>query len=217
MRNRLKRASSWVWLVPAMFVGVSAHAEMRITYQAAGNVTMIIGGAVPAASAGRGQSGLSAVKTTGARRGLYTNMVRKAAVDARIDPDLLASVVDVESAFDPFAVSPAGAAGLMQLMPATSRRFGVDDPFNPASNLRAGASYLRLLLDRFADTELALAAYNAGEGAVIRNGMRIPPYRETQAYVPKVMARYDARRRHEANSSENTTEFSAGQSVVKTF
>ena len=78
----------------------------------------------------------------------------------------------------------------MQLMPATAQRFGVKDPFDPEQNVRAGATFLRSLLDAFAgDTRLALAAYNAGEGAVIRSGNRIPDFAETQAYVPRVLAR----------------------------
>jgi soluble lytic murein transglycosylase-like protein len=79
----------------------------------------------------------------------------------------------------------------MQLMPATARRFGVSDPFDPVDNVRGGARYLRWLLDRFGgDLTLALAGYNAGEDAVVRAGYRVPPYAETQRYVPRVLARY---------------------------
>jgi soluble lytic murein transglycosylase-like protein len=92
-------------------------------------------------------------------------------------------------------VSPAGARGVMQLMPGTAQRFGVDDParslFDAATNLRAGAAYLRVLHDRYGrDLHLVLAAYNAGEGAVARYGNTVPPFAETQAYVRDVLAVY---------------------------
>ena len=104
-----------------------------------------------------------------------------------IRPDLVRAVIQVESAFNPRAVSPKGAMGLMQLMPATAKQFGVIDPFNPAENIRAGVSYLRQLLDRYDhDEQLALAAYNAGPGAVDKYGSKVPPYKETQNYVLKI-------------------------------
>jgi hypothetical protein len=109
-----------------------------------------------------------------------------------LDPLLVLEVVRAESNFDPRARSHKGALGLMQLIPATARRFGVDDPFEPIQNLRGGMAYLRWLLDRFdGDQALALAGYNAGEGAVERHG-GIPPYAETRAYVRRILARYSA-------------------------
>jgi soluble lytic murein transglycosylase-like protein len=105
---------------------------------------------------------------------------------------LLHAVISVESGYNARAVSKRGAAGLMQLMPETARRFGVADVFDPADNVRAGAQYLIALLKLFDnDLRLALAAYNAGEGAVIKYGRRIPPYRETAAYVPRVVGFYE--------------------------
>lgn len=115
-------------------------------------------------------------------------LIRAAAEEASLDPALVAAVAAVESGFNPRAVSPAGAVGVMQLMPGTAAELGVSDPFDPAQNVRAGARYLRNLLDRFGKLELALAAYNAGPGAVERYG-GIPPYRETVEYVKKVLDR----------------------------
>ena len=106
-----------------------------------------------------------------------------------VRPDLVRAVIQVESAFNPLAVSPKGAMGLMQLMPATAARFGVVNAFNPAENIRAGVGYLKQLLTRYENNEeLALAAYNAGPLAVDRHGSRIPPYRETQDYVRRINA-----------------------------
>jgi soluble lytic murein transglycosylase-like protein len=104
-----------------------------------------------------------------------------------IRPSLVRAVVQVESGFNPRAYSPKGAMGLMQLMPATAREFGVHNPFSPEENIRGGVAYLRQLLDRYDNNEeLALAAYNAGPGAVDKHGQSIPPYRETRDYVTKV-------------------------------
>ena len=117
----------------------------------------------------------------------YEPLIRQHASQQGLRPELVRAVIQVESAFNPRAVSPKGAMGLMQLMPATARRFGVIDPFNPAENIRAGVSYLRQLLERYDQNEqLALAAYNAGPAAVDKYGSSIPPYKETQNYVRKI-------------------------------
>lgn len=110
-----------------------------------------------------------------------------------LDPALVHAVVGTESAYRSDAVSIKGAVGLMQLMPDTARRFGVTDLTDPDANLRAGTAYLSHLLDLFKDLPLALAAYNAGEGAVISHGYRIPPYPETQAYVRDILRKYSGR------------------------
>ncbi len=115
-------------------------------------------------------------------------MILKAAKQNNLRPELLEAVVQVESGYNPDALSNKGASGLMQLMPATAHALGVNDPFDPEQNLMGGAKYLRQQLDRFnGDEKKALAAYNAGPGAVTRyNG--IPPYPETQKYVNKVLS-----------------------------
>ena len=106
-----------------------------------------------------------------------------------INPALVRAVIQAESAWNTRAVSHKGALGLMQLMPETATALGVADPFDPAQNIQAGVRYLKWLLDRYdGNAELALAAYNAGPGAVDKYGRKIPPYRETQAYVRKIVS-----------------------------
>jgi soluble lytic murein transglycosylase-like protein len=122
---------------------------------------------------------------------LYNKQIQKVAKKYRIDPALVHAVILAESQYNPDAVSRRGASGLMQLMPDTAQRYKVSDVFDPKQNIRAGAQYLRDLLKLFDnDLELTIAAYNAGEGAVIKSGWRIPPYPETVAYVPKVLSYY---------------------------
>lgn len=122
----------------------------------------------------------------------YAAQVERAAAEAGVDPALVHAVVTAESGYNPRAVSPAGAQGLMQLMPATARRYAVGNAFDPAENVRGGTRYLRDLLGMFDnDVALALAAYNAGENAVLKYHRTVPPYRETRAYVPKVLRLYD--------------------------
>ena len=123
-----------------------------------------------------------------ARRKRYAPLIQREAARHGIDPELVHAVIRAESGYDTRARSPAGACGLMQLMPATAARFGVADRWDPAQNIRGGVAYLRFLLERFDhDLRLALAAYNAGEGAVEQYGRRIPPYPETQTYVRRVL------------------------------
>ena len=118
---------------------------------------------------------------------LYDYLIDEHAKTNGVRTDLVRAVVQVESAFNPYAKSPKGALGLMQLMPMTIQQFGVRNPFNPIENLSAGVAYLRQLLDRYNNNEeLALAAYNAGPGAVDRHNQSVPPYRETKDYVLRI-------------------------------
>ena len=115
----------------------------------------------------------------------YRSLASQIAVEEGVDPDLFMRLVDAESSFDPNAKSSAGAIGLTQLMPGTANALGVD-PTDPVQNLRGGARYLKQQMDRFGDPSLALAAYNAGPGNVSKYG-GIPPFKETQAYVDRIM------------------------------
>jgi len=117
--------------------------------------------------------------------------IQRAALTYGLEAALLHAVIKAESAYNARAVSPKGAVGLMQLMPGTASRYGVTDRYDPEENIEGGASYLRDLLRMFNnDVSLALAAYNAGEGAVRKYGNTIPPYQETQYYVSRVLSLY---------------------------
>jgi len=121
----------------------------------------------------------------------YASMIETVALRNDLHPALLHAMIKVESGYNPNATSPKGAVGLMQLMPATAKRYGVADRTDPAKSIEGGAHYLRDLLDLFnEDISLALAAYNAGEQTVKRYGNAVPPFRETKKYVAQVTALY---------------------------
>jgi soluble lytic murein transglycosylase-like protein len=121
------------------------------------------------------------------RAQMYDGIITENARANDVRPDLVRAVVQVESAYNPNARSPKGAQGLMQLMPATALQLGVKNAFNPEENVRAGVRYLRQLLDRYDNDEvLAVAAYNAGPGAVDKYGRTVPPYAETKNYVAQI-------------------------------
>lgn len=127
----------------------------------------------------------------GAKGLLYKDEVKVAAQDNGLETALLHAVIMTESNYNTRAISPKGAQGLMQLMPFTAKRFGVNNAYDPSQNIQGGARYLSYLLKLFKnDFSLAVAAYNAGEEAVIQHGNKIPPYRETVNYVGKVMGIY---------------------------
>jgi soluble lytic murein transglycosylase-like protein len=125
----------------------------------------------------------------------YDELIKQSAARNGIDPNLIVAVMRQESGYNVRARSYKGAMGLMQLMPATARRFGVTNFYDPAQNIEGGARYLRFLMDTFnGDTRLVLAGYNAGENAVINYGYQVPPYRETKHYVQAITARYNKKK-----------------------
>jgi soluble lytic murein transglycosylase-like protein len=193
------RAFAFIVAVAAVCRAVPARADIYAWRDEHGR--LVLSERAPARGADALQSfavhGNENVRTTSSGAGLANNASREdmetlADRHARrqsLSPDLVRAVIQVESAWNPQAVSAKGAMGLMQLMPETAEAYGVRDPFNPSENLRAGVAYLRKLIDRFdGRTELALAAYNAGPGAVERYGRTIPPYRETRGYVRKIVS-----------------------------
>jgi soluble lytic murein transglycosylase-like protein len=129
-----------------------------------------------------------------------SEIVEKAAHDNNVDPLLVHSIIQVESNYNPYALSPKGAQGLMQLMPPTARDLGVSNSFDPRQNIEAGVRYLKYLQDLYKDDQLALAAYNAGPGAVEKYKW-IPPYPETQDYVKRVGQQYGAAKKAAAQHS----------------
>jgi soluble lytic murein transglycosylase-like protein len=124
-----------------------------------------------------------------AAAGQHVGPIAEAAREFTLDPNLIAAVIGMESAFRTLAVSPRGARGLMQIMPETGRELGLSDPFDPAANIRAGSRYLKEQLLRFDTLEKALAAYNAGPGSVLKHG-GVPPFPETQNFVRRVLERW---------------------------
>jgi soluble lytic murein transglycosylase-like protein len=129
---------------------------------------------------------------SGANKKRFTDLIEQAAYRHQVDAKLVHAVIQTESAYNSTAQSPKGAVGLMQLMPDTARRFGVTDRNDPDQNVDGGTRYLKHLINLFnPNLDLAVAAYNAGENAVIRYNNSIPPYPETQNYVKQVLALYN--------------------------
>ena len=132
-------------------------------------------------------------------------MIEETAKNLDVSPLLVDSVIQVESSYNPYAVSPKGAQGLMQLMPATARRFGVKNSFDAKQNVEGGVRYLKFLQDTFQDDRLVIAAYNAGEKAVAKYGS-VPPYPETVGYVAKVGRKYgDAKRAAKKDTAHSSS------------
>ena len=186
----------WASLLICLTAPVAAHADIYAFTDRAGvthysNVPADPRYAVVLSEPSRPSAPAATTSEWRVRAAAYSDLIDEAAHHAQVSPALLRAVVAVESAFDPQALSPKGAQGLMQLRPETARRYGVRKPFDPRDNLRGGASYIRDLLKRYGnDLELTLAAYNAGEDAVDRHGRTVPPFPETRAYVPAVLKFY---------------------------
>ena len=143
-----------------------------------------------------GSAGPTEFRTTrpaSPRASVYDDLISANASAHALSPDFVRAVIQAESAFNPFAKSPKGAMGLMQLMPDTAAQYRVLDAFNPAENIRAGVAYLKSLMLRFDNNvSLALAAYNAGPRAVEKYGRKVPPYKETRTYVAKITKETEA-------------------------
>jgi len=132
-------------------------------------------------------AGFRTTRPLNKRVALYQDLIEQHSTANKVNPDLVRALIQAESAFNAEAVSPKGAMGLMQLMPGTAADHGVRNAFNPAENIAAGVKYLKHLLDSFnGRVELALAAYNAGPGAVKKYGGKVPPYKETQNYIARI-------------------------------
>jgi soluble lytic murein transglycosylase-like protein len=182
------------YLMIAAAVAVAAPAQAQIYTWTDANGHMVLsnkrpGSAAPSASyAVPKATGIRATRAAvPSRARAYDDLISEHSRTNGVRADLVRAVMQVESGFNPFARSPKGAMGLMQLMPATAKQYGVVNAFNPAENVRAGVAYLRELLDRYQNNEeLALAAYNAGPGAVDKHGQTVPPYRETRDYVSRI-------------------------------
>jgi soluble lytic murein transglycosylase-like protein len=146
----------------------------------------------------------------------FEPLIQEHATRNSLRPDLVRAVIQVESGFNPRARSHKGAMGLMQLMPQTANDLGCSDPYDPEQNIRAGSVYLRRLIDRYeGNEELALAAYNAGSGAVDRYGKQVPPYRETREYVKKVGSATSVDRQTKKLVIYKTVDLVDGRPVVR--
>jgi soluble lytic murein transglycosylase-like protein len=148
---------------------------------------------------GSDASGYRATKPASARAAQYESLIADSAAANALNPDFVRAVIQAESAFNPRARSPKGAMGLMQLMPETAAEYRVVNAYDPGENIRAGVAYLKSLMTRYDDNvSLALAAYNAGPGAVDKYGRAVPPYKETRNYVNRIEQSTDAT--HAVNS-----------------
>jgi soluble lytic murein transglycosylase-like protein len=185
MFRRVLLTAAFCVLLPS-----AASAQIYVWHDAAGNLVMSTERKDPAAKT-YAFAAASTFRVTrpivGARAATYETLIADNASANSLSPDFVRAVIAAESAFNPRARSMKGAMGLMQLMPETAADYHVTNAYDPAENIRAGTAYLKSLLDRYrGDESLALAAYNAGPQAVAKYGDKVPPYRETRAYVARV-------------------------------
>jgi soluble lytic murein transglycosylase-like protein len=194
-----------------------AHAQIYTWRDAAGNLVLSDAprlGTARAFAVSRGNSVLTTRPSDSRRTAAYDGLIIEHSTLHGVRADLVRAVIQAESAFNPFARSVKGAMGLMQLMPATAAEYQVTNPYDPAQNIRAGVAYLKRLLVRFSQNEeLALAAYNAGPGAVDKYGGVVPPYRETRNYVSKI--RNEAGSRPAPTRVYKVVETKDGREVVR--
>jgi soluble lytic murein transglycosylase-like protein len=219
----LARSKGLCCLLIAVCLGAAAPAHAQIFSWRDANGNLVLSNRRPATDAPltsyavpKAES-IRATRYVAAERGrAYDELISEHARTNGVRPDLVRAVMQVESAFNANARSPKGALGLMQLMPATIRQFGVKNPFNPVENVRAGVAYLRELLDRYQNNEeLALAAYNAGPGAVDKHGQNVPPYRETRNYIAQINQMAARPIELRSRSIYKMTETIDGQPVVR--
>ena len=219
------RGLRYVLLVAGLASATPASAQIYSWRDANGNLVLSnrrVESAAPASTntyAVPKAEGVRATRYVASDRGRqYDDLISEHSRRNGVRSDLVRAVMQVESAFNPYAKSPKGAMGLMQLMPSTMRQYGVINAFNPAENVRAGVAYLRELLNRYSDNEeLALAAYNAGPGAVDKHGQAVPPYRETRNYVAQINKMVASSRRVEDRGYQiyKVTEIIDGREVVR--
>lgn len=206
----------------ALAVGVPAQAQIYSWRDANGKLVLsnkrqdAVTGDVRTYEVPKAASVLATRSATSTRARSYDDIIEEHCRTHSVRPDLVRAVMQVESGFNPFARSPKGAMGLMQLMPATARHFGVVNAYNPAENVRGGVAYLRELLDRYDNQEeLALAAYNAGPGAVDKHGQTVPPYRETRNYVAQINRISGPRAEVRADRIYKITEIVDGREIIR--
>ena len=191
--SAFRRKIHWLTAAALLLCPLTASAQIYAWRDASGHLVLSDKAKDPSAKSYAVSAapavGFRTTRPLSARATLYNDLIEEHSTRNVVSPDLVRAVIQAESAFNPRAVSPKGAMGLMQLMPATAAEHGVLDPFNPAENIRAGVKYLkRLLVSYEGRIELALAAYNAGPGAVKKYGGKVPPYRETQNYVARIQS-----------------------------
>jgi soluble lytic murein transglycosylase-like protein len=223
-RKAVRRHAFGSAIAGLLVVGASAPASAQIySWRDAKGTLVLSNRPQPGSSAVRSYAvptavvAIRATRYVTAERGhAYDDIIGEHSRLNGVRADLVRAVMQVESAFNPYAQSPKGALGLMQLMPATIRQYSVSNPFNAAENVRAGVAYLRHLLDRYQNNEeLALAAYNAGPGAVDKHGQSVPPYQETRNYVAQINRMAARPLEMRATSIYKVTETIDGRPIVR--